>query len=287
MIARDQFAKHTQIMRRHAQFAQRVQPSALVEQTNHDPLVVTGRQRCDSQIDRTIAQLHGGSAILRQSFLGDVHLAEHLDARQHFFLNRLGNLEAIEQHAVDSLPHDHTVFVGLDVHVRRARLDGIEQQMIDQPDDRCATLGVQQVFTRRQRTNFAQHGIAVDRIDDLLGLAGAIRVGFVDRLLDCRIGCQQRLGIAPQRTTDDVQVVVAVAVTDRDQQAIVLSKADDSMRTRVSDPEPLQEIRIGLQLRKVFQHLTLQRIGQQCQLSQAGKLSVAAGATTASIAWGV
>ncbi len=109
------------------------------------------------------------------------------------------------------------------MNVRGARLDRVEQQMVDQSNDRRSALGIQQVFTGSQHVQFAQHRLAIDRVDDLLCLAGTIGIRDIDRGRDCCLGCQDRFDRITQRAADDVQVFVTVTIANRDQQPILVA----------------------------------------------------------------
>ena len=78
------------------------------------------------------------AAVLRQPLLGDVQVAENLDARHD------GRLEALDlrrhrhvlQHAVNAVADAELVLERLEVDVRGPQLDRVPQDLVDEADDR-------------------------------------------------------------------------------------------------------------------------------------------------------
>ncbi len=75
------------------------------------------------------------AAILRAPLLDDLHAREQLDARRHGIQHRRRNRVDLVQHAVDAEAHETDVAPRLDVDVRRALLERVLPQPVDDVDD--------------------------------------------------------------------------------------------------------------------------------------------------------
>jgi hypothetical protein len=67
--------------------------------------------------------------------LGDVQAAHHLQARRQFLGKLHRRLGDLLQDAVHAVAHAVGLLVGLEVDVRGAAADGIQQQLVDIADD--------------------------------------------------------------------------------------------------------------------------------------------------------
>ena len=85
------------------------------------------------------------ATVLRDAPLGDVEVAHDLhaadDAEHHAPLDRGG----LDEHAVDAEAHAQLGAAGLEVDVRGALLDGLGDDLVDEPDDRRVVGGLAQV----------------------------------------------------------------------------------------------------------------------------------------------
>ena len=75
-------------------------------------------------------------------------LRHHLDAADQQRRQRALRLDHVAQHAVDAEAHDETLFLRLDMDVRRAFLHRFEQQRVDQADDGRIVALVEQIVDR-------------------------------------------------------------------------------------------------------------------------------------------
>ena len=109
----------------------------LVEDTDHRVLAVHGRHDGDAEVDGAAREPDLEAAVLGDPLLGDVELRHDLDpADDGRVVALVDRLHRLVEHAVDAvLDHDLAV-LGLDVDVRRPALDGVEEDRVDQPDDR-------------------------------------------------------------------------------------------------------------------------------------------------------
>src|SRR5262249_39691486 len=74
--------------------------------------------------------------VLRDASLGDVQLRHDLDAGDDRpMVTLVDRIHGLVQNAVDAVLDDDDILLSLDVHVRGAPLDGIEDDRIDQLDD--------------------------------------------------------------------------------------------------------------------------------------------------------
>ena len=121
---------------------------------------------------------------------------------------------------------------------------------------------VEQVFPRGQRLYLPQHCVSVDRVNHLLSLARSICVSNVDRLLDSFLGRQYRFSVLSQCPSNDVQMVIAVTIANRDQELVLPCQANHAMRSRVGDAELLQKVSMGAQLGKIRFNFALQGFSQ-------------------------
>ena len=93
-----------------------------------------------STVRPLIAQLE--AAVLRDALLGDVQLGHDLDARDDRRVELLvDRLHRLVQHAVDAVLDHHLAVAGLDVDVRGAALQRVEDRRVDQLDDRRGVRG--------------------------------------------------------------------------------------------------------------------------------------------------
>jgi hypothetical protein len=81
-------------------------------------------------------QLHLDAPVLRHAALGDVHLGHHLEARREARRQVARRLDHLAQDAVGAEAHAVVLFVGLEVDVRGALLDGVDQHLVDEAHDR-------------------------------------------------------------------------------------------------------------------------------------------------------
>ena len=129
----------------HAQVRQLETPGLLVQQAQHHALAVAGRDGGDAHINRAAGDPQRDTAVLGQTFLGDVQLGHDLDARHHQRRHGAAGLQDLLQHAVDPESDCEAVLVGLDVDIRGVFLHGLGEDRVDEANDGRLVVAFQQV----------------------------------------------------------------------------------------------------------------------------------------------
>src|SRR3989442_1286436 len=113
--------------------------AARVEDAEHDRLAVDHRDHRYAQVDLAPANLEPDAPVLREALLGDVEVAEDLDARDDggVELADLARDVGLVEHAVDAVAHAELVVKRIDVNVAGAQLQGFGEDLVDELDDRC------------------------------------------------------------------------------------------------------------------------------------------------------
>ena len=125
-------------LRLHAELFERKLHAALVEQPHDDPLAVQHGNDRDADVDLAAVHLKLDAAVLRQALLGDVQPGHDLQPADD------GRLKSVDlrrrglllQQAVDAVADLHARGLRLDVHVAGPRVDGLDEDFVDQVDDR-------------------------------------------------------------------------------------------------------------------------------------------------------
>ena len=139
---------------RHADAGQVELHPRLVEKSQHDALAMHHRNDAGPHVDLPTGDPHVDAAVLRQPLLGDVEAGHDLqprdDRRSELPQFRRRRLHA--KNAIDPKADREPRLGRLDVHVRRTLLDCLDEQLVDQTNDRRG-LGVAQLggLHRRQR----------------------------------------------------------------------------------------------------------------------------------------
>jgi len=128
-----------------------------VEQSQHDALAERSRNRRDTQVDIAARDTQPDSAVLRQPLLGDIETRHNLDARCNRRLKPLGRRQHVVHHAVHAEAHHHLFLENFDVDIRRAVLDRLRQDSVDELDYRRRIVGLEQV--QRLRREFIGHHV--------------------------------------------------------------------------------------------------------------------------------
>ena len=110
----------------------------LVEQPHRHGLALDRRQRRDADVEQAAGRggVQRDAAVLRLAPLGDVELREHLQARRHAGVEPLRDPLGDVEDAVDAEADDERVLLRLEVDVARALLGGLEDDRVDEPDER-------------------------------------------------------------------------------------------------------------------------------------------------------
>ena len=146
MVPRRVVAEHLLILFGETDLFQRVEPRRFVQQAHDDAFAVGGRHGADSNVDLAIADSNRCAAVLGEPPLGDVHLAHHLHAANDGLVRLAGHRIHVVEDAVDPEPHLGAVGVGVEVHIGCAQLQGLEEDRVDELDDRGLVGRVEHVF---------------------------------------------------------------------------------------------------------------------------------------------
>jgi hypothetical protein len=108
----------------------------LVEDSDDGVLAVDGRHDGHAEVDGAASNLHAEAPVLGHALLGDVQLGHDLHAAddRRVVLARDG-LHGRLQHAVDAVLDHHLGVPGLDVDVRGAPVQGVEDRGVHELDD--------------------------------------------------------------------------------------------------------------------------------------------------------
>ncbi len=149
--------------------AQRIDPQLGlrgIENPHHDLLAEHRRQGADAEVDGALpgeGELH--AAVLRNTLLGDVELGNDLDARRQSLSNRKRRLGDLAQDAIDAEADAIELLVRLEVQIRRAFADGIQQKLLYEANDRCIVdFELRRVVVGSLVRGFAQQVVEVDVI---------------------------------------------------------------------------------------------------------------------------
>ena len=143
-----------------------------VEQTHDDALAVGGRDGRDADVDVLAGELDADAAVLRQALLGDVQAGHDLDARDDDRLEALRRRDDVVEDAVDAEADRQVALERLDVDVAGAVLDRLEEQRVDQPDDRRLVVGVEQVARLLEVGGHQVEALLVEAVHQVRGGSG-------------------------------------------------------------------------------------------------------------------
>ena len=108
-----------------------------VEDTHDDLLAEERRQRAHAEVDRLGLRQHDlHPAVLRHALLRDVELGDHLDPRGELVLDHERRLRDLHQDAVEAVADAVELLVRLEMDVRDAGVDRVQQDLLQVPDDR-------------------------------------------------------------------------------------------------------------------------------------------------------
>ena len=112
---------------------------AFIEDPQHEAFPVDHRNDRHADIDFPAVHLELDAAVLRQTLFRDIEPRHDLQPADD------GGLETVDfrrdrlrmEHPVDAVANLESRCLALDVHVAGSGMDGLEQQFVDQTDDRC------------------------------------------------------------------------------------------------------------------------------------------------------
>ena len=147
MRAADDVADEAQVVRGDADAVEAEHHGGLVEQADGDALAVRGGHGGDAHVDLLAGDLAANTTVLRQALLGDVEAGHDLDAGDDAGEVRLGGALDLVEDAVDAVADGDLLVAGLDVDVAGLLLGGVEDEAVDEADDRGVLgRGVQDVL---------------------------------------------------------------------------------------------------------------------------------------------
>ena len=110
--------------------------AAGVKDTDHDFFAKQRGQGADTKVNDPVgAHLELHAPVLGHALFGDVQPRDHLDARSQLVLDGNGWRGNLAQFAVDAKAHAVMVFVGLEVQVRGAHVERVQQHLVQKLDD--------------------------------------------------------------------------------------------------------------------------------------------------------
>ena len=107
-----------------------------IEQAHDGFLPVDGGEGGDAEVDFVGVVAELDAAVLGEAAFGDVEVGHDLDAGDEGGLQALGGGHDLVEHAVDAEADAEDLFVGLEVDVGGAAADGIDQDHVDESDER-------------------------------------------------------------------------------------------------------------------------------------------------------
>ena len=99
----------------------------------------------DAEIELLAADADLNAAVLRDAFLGDADVRHDLQPGNNRELQPLRRVLDFDQDAVDAVADAKPFFEWLDVNVRRAPLNRLQNDLVHQLDDRCVRVGVRRI----------------------------------------------------------------------------------------------------------------------------------------------
>ena len=179
---------------------------------------------------------------MRDPALGDVHLAHDLDTRDHRILDLLGHALHLVEDAVDPISDLHAVFVRLEVDVRRAHLERLEEHHIDQLDDRRLVGDVEQVLGITDECGEIVERLSFDRLDRLVDHVRLVTVGLVDLCGDRAARHEDRFDLHSQELGEVVHRVDVERGAGRDLHDVVGDlDPEEVVVSREFDRDPVAE----------------------------------------------
>ena len=191
-----------------------------VEDPQHDLFAPEGRQRVDAEVDGArLRELHLDAAVLRHAALGDVELGHDLESRGEPRAEIRWGFGDFAQDAVHAEAHAVRLLVRFEVDVRCAGLDGVEQHLVDESDDRRVVGGARHV---RFVVVVLLEGLHVEVVE--VGLAGIEERLFllgeelIDEGRELVFLDQDRLGVHARVELDLVERLQVRRIGDGDEE---------------------------------------------------------------------
>ena len=174
-----------ELRRQEAEARQRLHAAGTVEDSHDDLLAVHGRQRRDAQVDDGAVDCQADPPVLRHPSFGDVDVGHHLQARDDAGDDRSRLTHPLVQHPVDAVPDAEVVLGRLDVDVGGSLLHGLQDDQVDELDDRSLLddgTERRQVLLLVERIVDHDLGDVADLLVELAALAEQVgQLGLTDR----------------------------------------------------------------------------------------------------------
>ena len=132
----------------HAQLGQGEEHVGLVEQTHDHAFAEQHGDDRDADVDLPPADVELDAPVLRDAALGDVQVRQDLDARDDRRLKpvHLRRHRGLVEDTVDAVANGHLVLVGLDMDIASPLVHRLDDDLVDQADDRRLLGHLQQIL---------------------------------------------------------------------------------------------------------------------------------------------
>src|SRR5258706_11794271 len=197
-----------------------------IEHAQNDVLAPDRGLGGHAEIHRPTVQVERQSPVLRRACFGDIHRADDFDsdcnARPVVFVQAAYLL----QHAVDAVADAQKGEFWLEVNIRGAALDGIDQQGADQPDDRLGVL-VHAALLQALIVDFAGFDLPQDAVDGKFW-----SVELVEEFVELPLAGEHRLhpDVVPKAGAQLVQRYDIEYFGDGDDQKILVRVVGDGQQ---------------------------------------------------------
>ncbi len=202
----------------HPQLAQRHRRVARVEHAQDRRLAGDERDGHDADVDLAAVEGERHPAVLRGAALGDVELAEDLDARDDAGGLARRDARDVAHHAVDAVADEQLAVLGIEVDVGGAVADRLRDDRAHEPDGWAVVGGLLERGLKRRVLLLGLGLLVVDEVAEAAA-AGQQRVEAVARDDD-------RDDVAVRQHRDVVGREQVARVGHRDDQRAVLAEAD-------------------------------------------------------------
>ena len=143
----------------------------VVQETQHHALAVEGGECGHAHVDLAVVHTQADSAILGYTPFGDVELGHDLESTHDGSRETRRRRDRILKDAVHTVAHSETVLVGLQVDVRGACVQRLEQQQVHDLHNGRFVGEAHQVVERRVGLPHRPHVVS-QACDDSLGRHG-------------------------------------------------------------------------------------------------------------------
>ena len=179
--------------------------------------------------------------VLRDAPLGDVQVAHDLHAADHAEHHAPLDLRRLDEHAVDAEAHAQLGPVGLQVDVRRALLDGLSDDLVDQPDDRRVVGGLAQL------DDLGRTAVVVENVgpgDDVVKARQAR-----DQALDVLAARDRRTDLLAGQQRDVIDRQDVGGIGHRDEQRALVDERDRDGLVALGggDRDQVRRLHVGLE----------------------------------------